>query len=104
MTKEEAIENLKGLLESSYVDRFEDAENEALDMAIKALKQEPRWIPVSERLPSDNKEVLVYLNACPYIAWFEAGKWWTEDFVIDKDFEPIAWMPLPLPYKAESEE
>lgn len=29
MTKEVAIENLKGLLESNYVDSFEDAENEA---------------------------------------------------------------------------
>ena len=42
MTREEAIENLKGLLESNYVDSFEDAENEALEMAIKALKQEPK--------------------------------------------------------------
>lgn len=39
MTREEAIENLKWLLECSYVDSFEDAENEALDMAIKALEQ-----------------------------------------------------------------
>lgn len=41
MTKEEAIENLKWLLECNYVDRFEDAENEALSMAIKALEQKP---------------------------------------------------------------
>ena len=40
MTREEAIENLKELLECSYVDRFEDSENEALEMAIKALEQE----------------------------------------------------------------
>ena len=38
MTREEAIENLKWLLECSYVDSFEDEENEALDMAIKALQ------------------------------------------------------------------
>ena len=41
MTNEEAIENLKCLFESTYVDRFEDAENEALKIAIKALEQEP---------------------------------------------------------------
>jgi len=41
MTREEAIENLKWLLECSYVDRFEDEENEALEMAIQALEQEP---------------------------------------------------------------
>ena len=37
MTREEAIENLKWLLECSYVDSFEDEENEALEMAIKEL-------------------------------------------------------------------
>lgn len=42
MTREEAIENLKWLLECNYVDRFEDAENEALSMAIKALEQDPK--------------------------------------------------------------
>ena len=41
MTREEAIKNLKWLLECSYVDDFLDTENEALDMAIKALEQEP---------------------------------------------------------------
>lgn len=42
MNKEEAIENLKGLLESNYVDSFEDAENKALEMAIKALERESK--------------------------------------------------------------
>lgn len=41
MTREKAIENLKGLLESNYVDSFEDEENESLRMAIQALEQEP---------------------------------------------------------------
>jgi len=40
MTREEAIENLKELLECSYVDSFEDVENEALRIAIKALEQQ----------------------------------------------------------------
>ena len=53
MTREEAIENLKELLECSYVDSFEDVENEALRIAIKALEQ-TRWILVSERLPEAN--------------------------------------------------
>ena len=64
MTREEAIANLKELLECNYVDSFEDAENEALEIAIKALKQnesaeewyrlfvekleqEPKTIPIS---------------------------------------------------------
>ncbi|MBP5595012.1 MAG: DUF551 domain-containing protein [Pseudobutyrivibrio sp.] len=63
-----------------------------------------RWIPVSERLPKDNKEVLVYLDDKPFIAWFENGEWLTDDFIVDKEFEPIAWIPLPEPYKAESKD
>ena len=39
MTREEAIENLKGLLATNYVDSFYDEENEALEMAISALEQ-----------------------------------------------------------------
>ena len=47
MTRKEAIEKLKVLLECTYIDSFEDEENEAIKMAIKALEQEPKtghWI------------------------------------------------------------
>lgn len=37
MSIQEAIEQLKWLRECSYVDEFEDEENEALDIAIKVL-------------------------------------------------------------------
>lgn len=58
------------------------------------------WILCSEKLPEDNAEVFVYLfdRPSPYIAWFANGHWYTEDFEIDKDDEPVAWMPLPKPY------
>lgn len=62
-----------------------------------------RWIPVSERLPENGKEVLIYINYVPYLATYEDGEWATEDFVIDPEYEPIAWFELPEPYKAESE-
>lgn len=66
-----------------------------------------RWIPVSERLPEECSGVLVY---CPanyniFLAYLEQGKW----YIFSPDGneslnEPIvAWMPLPEPYKAESE-
>lgn len=64
--------------------------------------QEPRWIPVTERLPEDKQRILVTRKSgtIGYISW---NTWWNEQtrYPIDK---VIAWMPLPEPYKAESEE
>ena len=60
MTREEII---KGLGEISVCQIWED---EVIDEAIKALEQEPKWIPVSERLPELNKPLLVtaYHRVC----------------------------------------
>lgn len=91
------------------------------------------WIPVSERLPDDIRPVIVtWKNNDPAsyyqyivgkhfigVAHYLKGKWYwysstTEDFLaeygryegeeFDEAIEVIAWMPLPEPYKAESEE
>ena len=67
----------------------------------------PEWIPVSERLPEDKQSVLVW---CPqyqniYCAYLEKEQWWVFGaFVQIVPNEIVAWMPLPEPYKAESEE
>ena len=58
------------------------------------------WIPVEERLPDNNENVLVTtdmgLIASGYIAH---GTWITDQ---EPDY-PIAWRPLPEPYRPESE-
>ena len=70
------------------------------------VKQEPKWIPVSEKLPkngtwnlfTDGKNVSVERYKSDTIDHFYPnGRWFSLD-------EAIAWMPLPQPYKAESEE
>ena len=71
--------------------------------AIETLKQEPKWIPVSERLP---EEMGTYMTTIDYGEYglttgqryyYGKGLKWGNECV-------IAWMPLPKPYKAESEE
>lgn len=99
----------------------------AFDMAIKALEQEPAWTPVSEP-PKDNGEYLVTrklskkfdIDIVDILSFnhnlFEVDKyefagqeragWYDYDdewgyYEMD---DVTAWMPLPKPYKAESED
>ena len=71
--------------------------------ALPSAQPEPPWIPVSERLPKDGTEVFVYLfdPPSPFIAWIEDTRWYTEEFEVERENEPVAWMPLPEPYRAE---
>ena len=88
--------------------------------------QEPKtghWIPVSERLPDEYGEYLITWTTSqskrPFIGISEGEvtseydhehnrfkvEWLLEDYVKNyPDVKVIAWMPLPEPYKAESEE
>ena len=111
MTNKEAINVLRQVnkilvSDKSWLENTHEPLNTAFEMAIEALEQQPEWIPVSERLPQDGTEIFVYLfdRPSPYIAWLEDTHWYTEDFEVERDDEPVAWMPLPEPYKAESEE
>ena len=66
----------------------------------------PKWISVSERLPDIHQDVLLSLRSLDIEVGFRAE---TEPyFYCHGDYiEPqnvLAWMPLPEPYKAESEE
>lgn len=69
------------------------------------INPEPRWIPCSERLPIKDEPVFVYLfGDSPYLAWWNGRDWDTEDFTVDRSEEPIAWLPLPEPFReGESE-
>lgn len=102
MTRKEAIQVL------NMVEAHGSLVIQAKEMAIEALEQEPRWIPVSERLPEENG---VYLATCdgeicgenePFtgLAEYENGKWVDDE----EDYQCVlAWMPLPEPYMVESE-
>lgn len=79
------------------------------------MRGEQRWIPVTERLPETDNEVLItvldaeddYVEV--YKGFYQDHEWWTQwchGCLKIKD-EPCgvnivtAWMPLPEPYKEE---
>ena len=103
MTREKAIEIIKcGDISNRWGKDGEEVEK----MAIKALAQ-TRWIPVSERVPEDGEEVLCFLGSEEMAVLFRRNDWgqdeWVDGRFATESYDVIAWMPLPKPYKAESE-
>lgn len=67
-------------------------------IALPSVTPKTGWIPVSERLPRDSG---YYLTTTMYDKVY-CDYWEGERF--NRTEAVIAWMPLPEPYKAESEE
>lgn len=110
MTYREAICNLKQAKSVPY----RKATFIKVDELLDKLEQEPRWIPVTERLPEEIFGCLVtvwdanpktgeeFENILPEFAGYD-GETWNGADGKPIAFEVAAWMPLPQPYKAESE-
>lgn len=105
MTREEAIDIIKCLAWHTRPDEKD------IEQAIKTLEQEPRWIPVSERLPEDKEIILItssdmYLSKLtPWCGWKNRNNWYT--FTANGSYlikYPIAWMPLPTSYEPRESE
>ena len=78
----------------------------------KEINVPSKWIPCSERLPVNNKVVLCWVRSTTIasgetfiIGSCDRGFWFLQTYEIGhhhfpvKDYEVVAWMPLPEPYK-----
>ena len=63
-------------------------------------KGKPKWIPVSERLPDENTEVLTYRKGGISIELLHDGVWGDDDIEY-APYKVTHWMPLPEPPKGE---
>ena len=77
-------------------------------------REKGEWIPISERLPKERQAVLCWAESTAerldteFIGMFDAGDWFLQSdanhLSYPHQYNVVAWMPLPKPYKAESEE
>lgn len=114
--REDAVERLNAIKQLIGYDKDSEivkATQKSLNMAIKALEQEPRWIPVSEYLPVTNDEVLVtyIVNGNTKKRYVETancfdGEWSSvndEYRIPNTKIEIIAWCEMPKPYREVEE-
>lgn len=107
MTREEVIIELN----TFKIDAKSELGENALDIAIQALEQQPRWIPVIEDTPPKrticlwcNKQGSVFTSEITYRSECNSyvGKHGYFSNGLENHGDIIAWMSLPQPYKANN--
>ena len=69
------------------------------------IKFEPKWIPVTERLPEESGSYLIADSGHVTEAYYGkewAGDNWTDPVEMYMTFHPTHWMPIPQPPESEA--
>ena len=77
---------------------------DSFDRVTSGIKKESKtdWIPVSERLPETDEDVLITDGVTVYIGWINAiNRQWRANCFINN---VTAYMPLPEPYKGDEDD
>lgn len=103
-------------LSPEEVERVNDFSKSQACLLMKELQKERekhQWIPVTEQLPEPETYVLVSFSnfSLPIIGRYdeneEGGVWFAGDedeSLVSQDLFVNAWMPLPEPYREETED
>ena len=111
-----AFEKISEMLEESYIDCFRQGDykfNNAIDKAKKIVQEVAEeynggWIPCSERLPEDDKYILISFEnfSLPIVGRYEEDETGGAFYIGDEDETCIsqdlfvnAWQQLPEQYK-----
>ena len=104
--------NSKGKWET-YDDRFDIVihckNEEEQKKAREVLKASQTWIPVTERVPGDDRYVLLSFSnfSLPAVGRYEDGTFYVGDCdepISEYGFYVNAWMELPESYRGEAQE
>lgn len=80
------------------IDKYYHLYGKKDDVVFEEIPAPFKWIPISERLPEDERYVLVTTvsGATTDAKYWHKEGLWVRDLAI---MSVIAWMPLPEPYK-----
>ena len=104
MRKDDLVEYIR-TLEHNYNVAVSFNENQA--KYIESLGVQPKWIPVTERLPESIDEFIVMINHAdmPTTLWYDCWKeCWYQPEIEGGDgrkYDVTHWMPLPEPPKED---
>lgn len=120
INKEELIGLFKEEIEYQKEQGFYETEIDGLEYGLHLIERfKSSWIPTSKRQPNEDdfiKSYIRHMHAAEFIVmikganrptalYFRRPDWWVDEK--NKEYDVIAWMPLPEPYvsvRKESED